>query len=177
MLGNSMPIRLFDNYLFSTNADTIVTNRGASGIDGLVATTAGYAEGSANPMTLVIGDLSLLHDLNSLALLKQLTTPLKIIVLNNDGGGIFDRLPSAELHDVHEKYFTTPHGLKFKNAAAMFELNYASVDNNSKLEEVYSEAAKDSNNWLIELKIDRHVSFAHQQSVLQKLIEQFKNDQ
>ncbi len=177
LLGNSMPIRLFDNFLFSTKAKEIVTNRGASGIDGLVATAAGFTCGSELPMTLVIGDLSLLHDLNSLALLKQISTPLKIIVLNNDGGGIFDHLPSANLGDVHERYFTTPHGLKFKDAASMFSLNYASIGRKEKFEVLYTEAVNDSKNWLIELSIDRRKSFEHQKSVRQRLIDLFKNEQ
>ena len=62
-------------------------NRGASGIDGLIASAAGYARGLDKPVTLMIGDLAALHDLNSLGMLRDLPVPLIIVLLNNGGGG------------------------------------------------------------------------------------------
>ncbi|MEM9944377.1 MAG: 2-succinyl-5-enolpyruvyl-6-hydroxy-3-cyclohexene-1-carboxylic-acid synthase, partial [Planctomycetota bacterium] len=94
-IGNSMPIRDLDWYGngFADVARQIVANRGASGIDGLIATAAGYALGLAQTTTVVVGDLSTLHDLNSFALVAQSRWPMIVIVVNNGGGHIFDMLP------------------------------------------------------------------------------------
>ena len=97
-------------------------NRGASGIDGLVASSAGYSKGLNQPLTLLLGDLSLLHDLNSLKLISESPKPIVLIVLNNHGGGIFSFLPISEHKDIFETYFSTPHSLEFKDAAKMFKL-------------------------------------------------------
>jgi 2-succinyl-5-enolpyruvyl-6-hydroxy-3-cyclohexene-1-carboxylate synthase len=84
-------------------------NRGASGIDGIVSTAAGFACGLGRPATLMIGDLSLLHDLTALLQLRALPQPLVIVVLNNGGGGIFHFLPIARHPDLLDPWFTTPH--------------------------------------------------------------------
>ena len=91
-IGNSMPIRLADMFM-PTQRCQIYSNRGASGIDGLIASAIGVAKHKKTTSTLLIGDTSFLYDLNSLALLKQLSTAFIIIVLNNDGGSIFNLLP------------------------------------------------------------------------------------
>lgn len=75
----------------------VAANRGASGIDGVVSTAAGFAEGLSRPVTLLIGDLSFLHDINGLNLLRsgESRPPLTIVLVNNAGGGIFSFLPIA----------------------------------------------------------------------------------
>ncbi|MBM3289307.1 MAG: hypothetical protein FJY92_04075 [Candidatus Hydrogenedentes bacterium] len=121
-----MPVRDFDTYGGLLHKRTLVTaNRGASGIDGNIATAAGFARARGHHVTAVIGDLAALHDLNSLALLKQEGVRVTLVILNNDGGGIFHYLPIAEHADVFEKYFATPHGMRFDDAARMFGLPYA----------------------------------------------------
>ncbi len=104
-------------------------NRGASGIDGLIATAAGVQQARQAPLLCVLGDTSLLYDLNSLALLKQAPYPIVVLVTNNDGGAIFDLLPVPE--QQRESLYRMPHGLEFSHAAAMFGLDYqcpASLD-------------------------------------------------
>ena len=83
----------------------VSANRGASGIDGTIASACGFAVGLNKPVTLLLGDLAFLHDLNSLAMLKQLSKPFVIVILNNDGGGIFSFLPIAEFPKQFEKFF------------------------------------------------------------------------
>lgn len=124
-LGNSMPVRDFDMFAYGGACANIVANRGASGIDGNIATAAGFSHARKSRVVAVIGDLAALHDLNSLALLKQKGVHVTLVVLNNDGGGIFQFLPIAEHKDVFEDYFGTPHGLRLKDAAQMFGLDYA----------------------------------------------------
>ncbi|MCK4462514.1 MAG: 2-succinyl-5-enolpyruvyl-6-hydroxy-3-cyclohexene-1-carboxylate synthase, partial [candidate division Zixibacteria bacterium] len=121
-IGNSLSIRLMDSFADFTKKSVTQTppvacNRGASGIDGTIAAAAGYAVGLRRPVTLLLGDLALLHDLNSLAVVRSLEYPMTIVLINNDGGGIFSLLPVAEREDIFEKYFATPHGLTFASSA------------------------------------------------------------
>ncbi|MEM1044195.1 MAG: 2-succinyl-5-enolpyruvyl-6-hydroxy-3-cyclohexene-1-carboxylic-acid synthase [Bacteroidota bacterium] len=125
VLAASMPVRDADSFASPCDDDPplVVTNRGASGIDGTVATAAGVARGLRAPVTLLIGDLALLHDLNSLALLSD-GPPVTVVAVNNDGGGIFHFLPVAGQTGAFEPLFGTPHGLGFEHAARMFGLGY-----------------------------------------------------
>jgi 2-succinyl-5-enolpyruvyl-6-hydroxy-3-cyclohexene-1-carboxylate synthase len=124
--GNSLAIRLLDSHSAAAPVPPrVLTNRGASGIDGLIATAAGVARRAAQPTVALLGDLSCLHDLGSLALLAGSSEPLVLIILNNDGGGIFDLLPIPESGDLRRRLFRTPHGFGFADACAGFGLHYA----------------------------------------------------
>lgn len=142
-VGNSMPARLMD-MLGETGKgpSRVMTNRGASGIDGLIATAYGFAQSSNQPTTLLIGDLSALHDLNSLALLSKASQPLVVILLNNDGGSIFRMLPVPTEGELLESYYRLPHGLGFEHAAAMFGLTYRAPTTLAGFEQEYGLALK-----------------------------------
>ena len=118
-------VRLVD-MLSSISATQVYSNRGASGIDGLVATAAGVVKANQTPLMMLIGDTSLLYDLNSLALLTHNTTPMVIVVTNNDGGAIFDLLPVPE--QQKQSLYQMPHGFSFEHAAAQFKLDYAAPE-------------------------------------------------
>ncbi|MFM7050822.1 MAG: 2-succinyl-5-enolpyruvyl-6-hydroxy-3-cyclohexene-1-carboxylic-acid synthase [Planctomycetota bacterium] len=121
--GSSMPIRDADFMAIAPPKGWHVgANRGASGIDGLIASAVGHAHASGEPVVAFIGDVSALHDLNSLQLAAMVETPLVLVVLNNDGGGIFRYLPIARHDDVFEACFATPHGLSFAAFARGFGL-------------------------------------------------------
>ena len=123
--ASSMPIRDLDMF---ANPDSqpvpFAANRGASGIDGTVASAIGFSRGHHKPVTLLIGDLALLHDLNSLAFIKNYPEQVIIVVINNDGGGIFSFLPVPKHTEHFETCFGTPHGFNFEGAASQFGLNY-----------------------------------------------------
>ncbi len=94
--GSSMPIRDQEAFLAAGDADVLfLSNRGANGIDGLVSSGIGAAQASGRPTTIVTGDLGLLHDLGGLAALRDVATPVRIVVIDNDGGGIFHFLPAG----------------------------------------------------------------------------------
>ncbi|WP_261817420.1 2-succinyl-5-enolpyruvyl-6-hydroxy-3-cyclohexene-1-carboxylic-acid synthase [Vibrio gallicus] len=132
-MGNSLGVRLVD--MFSPHAlGEIYSNRGASGIDGLVASAAGVATVAGEPVLLFIGDTSLLHDLNSLALHRN--TGNIIIVVNNDGGAIFDMLPVDA--SFKQKLYQMPHAYQFEHAARQFGLDYLQL---SSLESVIAEVS------------------------------------
>jgi 2-succinyl-5-enolpyruvyl-6-hydroxy-3-cyclohexene-1-carboxylate synthase len=155
-LANSMPIREIDFY-GDCKGHPVRTNgnRGASGIDGLVASAAGLSVGLNGPVTLFVGDLALLHDLNSLAMLRTLKHPVVIVVVNNDGGAIFSFLPIAGEKDVFEKFFATPHGVTFEDAARMFGLAYACPDSAKAFTQAYKRAAEGTAPVIIEVRTER----------------------
>ena len=112
--GNSMPVRDLDSFFSADSRPArFLANRGASGIDGVVSTALGVSSVSASPCVLVIGDLSLYHDMNGLLAARQHALSATIVVLHNDGGGIFSFLPQAEAVASFEELFGTPHGLDF----------------------------------------------------------------
>ena len=117
-IGNSLPVRLYDMFApLTTEHGSIFTNRGASGIDGLLATACGIAKHQAVATTLLIGDISQLHDLNSLAIARTSSSPLVIVILNNDGGNIFNLLPVPD-EKLRNDYYRLAHGLEFGYGAA-----------------------------------------------------------
>ena len=150
-VGNSLPVRLLDSFS-GHPAGRIFSNRGASGIDGLLATAAGCAMGSGNPLLGVIGDLSFLHDLNSMQLLAKISTPVVIVMVNNDGGGIFSLLPVEKTGAAASEYFQTPHGLDARNAAEMFGIRYLNPVSRSEFTEYCLTALDTSGCTFIEVK-------------------------
>jgi len=119
-VGNSMPIRDLDTFFpGGPRPIRILGNRGANGIDGIVSSALG-ASTAGGPLVLVIGDLSFYHDMNGLLAAKLHGLDATIVLLNNDGGGIFHFLPQAGERDVFEAVFGTPTGLDFAPAVAMY---------------------------------------------------------
>lgn len=125
-IGNSMPIR-DANTLFSCVRTPLFGNRGVSGIDGNIATAVGIAKALKEPMFAVIGDLTALHDINSLSLVKDLPTPFVLFIINNQGGGIFSFLPLSTEEVVFEKFFAAFHSFDFEHAAEMFHIDYLEI--------------------------------------------------
>jgi 2-succinyl-5-enolpyruvyl-6-hydroxy-3-cyclohexene-1-carboxylate synthase len=156
MLASSMPVRDTDTYgAEAQGAPFVAANRGASGIDGTVATAAGLARGLQREVTLLLGDLALLHDLNSLALLAASPEPVIVVVINNHGGGIFSFLPIARHREVFESFFGTPHAFSFEHAARMFDLDYASPASLDDFARIYEEALSERSSCIIEVTTDR----------------------
>jgi 2-succinyl-5-enolpyruvyl-6-hydroxy-3-cyclohexene-1-carboxylate synthase len=154
VVASSMPVRDLDTYAAIGGVPVpVAANRGASGIDGTIATAAGFARGLGRPVTLLIGDLALLHDFNSLAMLRDV--PVVVVVLNNDGGGIFSFLPVANHEEFFEPYFGTPQGVGFRPAAEMFGLQYERPETTEEFVELYRKACARDSSTLIEVCTDR----------------------
>ncbi|HET7656882.1 MAG TPA: 2-succinyl-5-enolpyruvyl-6-hydroxy-3-cyclohexene-1-carboxylic-acid synthase [Bacillales bacterium] len=118
--GNSMPVRDLDTFFTNQDAEIrMMANRGANGIDGIVSSALGAAT-SCNPLVLVIGDLSFYHDLNGLLAAKLHSLNATIVVINNNGGGIFSFLPQANQTDHFEQLFGTPTDLAFQQTVQMY---------------------------------------------------------
>jgi 2-succinyl-5-enolpyruvyl-6-hydroxy-3-cyclohexene-1-carboxylate synthase len=121
--GNSMPVRDLDTFFWcSERRIRIMGNRGASGIDGVVSSALGASAGAGpnEPTVLVLGDLSFLHDLNGLLAARLHQLGLTIVLINNDGGGIFSFLPQAAYPEHFEQLFGTPTGLDYRLAVQMY---------------------------------------------------------
>ncbi|MCC6216283.1 MAG: 2-succinyl-5-enolpyruvyl-6-hydroxy-3-cyclohexene-1-carboxylic-acid synthase [Polyangiaceae bacterium] len=125
VVGNGLPIRELDRYAAGRALGlVVVSQRGAAGIDGLVAGGVGAALAARRPGTLLIGDLALLHDLGSLGLLASTGVPLRVVVIDNGGGRIFEELPVADHPRTrpHLAAWTTPHGLDLADAGRLARL-------------------------------------------------------
>ncbi len=154
-LGNSLPIRLAASFRPVCNRSIrVLANRGASGIDGLVATAAGMSLGLQSPVTAILGDLSTFYDLNALAILASLHIPLRLFVINNAGGGIFQGLPVAALGPIFESHFKANHPFSFESFAHGFGIAYERPASLSDLERCCHRLQSISAPALVEIQAD-----------------------
>jgi 2-succinyl-5-enolpyruvyl-6-hydroxy-3-cyclohexene-1-carboxylate synthase len=156
--ASSMPIRDQEAFVPAGSAEVrFLSNRGANGIDGLISSGIGAAAASGRPTWIVTGDLGLYHDINGLAALREASAPVRIVVLNNDGGGIFEFLPQAEQMDREEfeALLGTPLGLDPAKVAALHGLRHARVEDLSELEVQATQGTA-----LIEVPVDRRRNVA-----------------
>jgi len=159
MLSNSMPIRNAD--LFSdrnANKTGVITNRGASGIDGILSTAIGWSQASSKPVTVLLGDQALLHDLNALSLVQGARYPVRIVVINNGGGGIFSFLPIAEDPALVESTFAVPHQWRFAPIAKNFGLETHTPETLDDFVSIFERAQNAPKSCLIEVLTERIAS-------------------
>jgi 2-succinyl-5-enolpyruvyl-6-hydroxy-3-cyclohexene-1-carboxylate synthase len=158
MVGNSMPIRDCDTFFPArTGLTRVIGNRGVNGIDGVVSTALGLAAGGER-VVLVLGDLSFYHDLNGLLAAKMHDLSLTIVVVNNDGGGIFSFLPQAAYPEHFESLFGTPHGLDFRPVVEMYGGRFQRVADWNAFQRAVSASMDGSGLQVIEVKTDRQLN-------------------
>ncbi|MEK6251887.1 MAG: 2-succinyl-5-enolpyruvyl-6-hydroxy-3-cyclohexene-1-carboxylic-acid synthase [Actinomycetota bacterium] len=156
--ASSMPIRDQEAFLPAGDADVLfLCNRGANGIDGLVSSGIGAAHASGRPTVVLTGDLGLLHDVGGLAALRDVRTPVRIVVVNNDGGGIFHFLPQEQAmsEEEFEALLGTPRRIDVARAADLFGIDYRRVEDLSDLQ-----AAMAAGTGLVEIPVDRQENLA-----------------
>ncbi len=154
--GSSMPVRDLDTF-FPAGGQSIrfLANRGANGIDGVVSSALGAAAGSGGPLLLVIGDISFYHDMNGLLAAKRYGLNVTILLLNNDGGGIFSFLPQAADSEHFEALFGTPHGLDFRPVAELYGAAFTRVDTWEDFREAVQRGLMSDGLDIIELRTER----------------------
>ena len=175
MLSNSLPVRDFD--FFASNMEkeiTVFHNRGASGIDGIISTALGIASVSKDPTILITGDLAFYYDLTSLLTAKQYNIPLVIILVNNNGGGIFQFLPVSKYKKVFEQFFTMPHSLSFKNFVKEFGGNYSLLKNQSDFKKHLTTALSAKNFSVLEIQTDAVSSLQLRRKYWEKVSDSFQ---
>ncbi|MEK5008580.1 2-succinyl-5-enolpyruvyl-6-hydroxy-3-cyclohexene-1-carboxylic-acid synthase [Bacillus sp. FSL K6-3312] len=176
-IGNSMPIRDVDTFFEAQSKPfRMMANRGANGIDGVVSTALGTYAALKQPVTLVIGDLSFYHDMNGLLAAKLMDIPLTVVLLNNDGGGIFSFLPQASEEPYYEKLFGTPTGLNFEYASKLYGGTYAKPSTKQELHDVYKAHIEEPGLHLIEIETDRHSRASKHRQMMDDILEEVKKE-
>ena len=171
--GNSLPVRHLDQFGDAPGGPSFAwANRGASGIDGNVSTALGIGTArSGQPMVAVLGDITLYHDMNGLLAVKRCGVPATIVLLNNNGGGIFHRLPVREHESHFSDYFITPHGLDFAHAAALYGLDYVRADDRDAFRDAFSRCVGGQRSTLIEVRTDAFADLRRRAEIMQAVRE------
>ncbi|HKG01779.1 MAG TPA: 2-succinyl-5-enolpyruvyl-6-hydroxy-3-cyclohexene-1-carboxylic-acid synthase [Conexibacter sp.] len=157
----SMPIRDLETFVRPRDgAPRILSNRGANGIDGTVAAALGAAAAGEGPVVLHIGDVALAYDLGALLSAQRLGLELTIVLVNNDGGGIFDFLPVSREGDEFEQHVATPHGLDFAQAAALYGARHAPVADVAALRAELARALGSGGVTIVEARTERSANVA-----------------
>ncbi len=160
VVASSMPIRDLDLFM-DAPAASVVSNRGASGIDGFVSTVLGVAATATDPVVALAGDLSMLHDSNGFLLTER--PDCVFVAVDNDGGGIFSFLPQADYPDGFETVFGTPHGRSFERLAAFHDLGFREVSEPDGLQPAIEAAMAEPGVSLVVARTDRRANVAHHQ--------------
>jgi 2-succinyl-5-enolpyruvyl-6-hydroxy-3-cyclohexene-1-carboxylate synthase len=159
--GNSLAIRDLD-WFWPAGAPPVrvLANRGANGIDGFVSSVLGAAAGLPGPTLGLCGDLSFLHDLGGLLAARRHRIRATFVVLDNDGGGIFDHLPIAAFPAHHEELFVTPHGLDLGPLVRAYGAGYRRVRDAAVLAEAIESALEAPETTVVHLPFERASSLA-----------------
>ncbi len=170
VVASSMPVRDLDRFMAPREGLRLVANRGASGIDGFVSTALGVALSASDPsigappggpVVALAGDLSLLHDGNGFLLSPDApSVDLTLVVVDNDGGGIFSFLPQAEFTGSFERVFGTPHRRDLATLARFHDLGYTSVETMSALTGAVDAAIAAGGIQLVHVRTDRVANVA-----------------
>ena len=170
-MGNSMPVRDLDLFVpASSKRIRVLANRGANGIDGVLSSALGASAAGAGPVLAIVGDLSFHHDLNGLAAARAAGVAATIVVVNNDGGGIFSFLPIARHGDAFERLVATPHGLRFEHAAALYDLPYDAPESLDDLASAARDSLVGGETRVIEVATDRADNRADHQTLWAEVI-------
>ena len=158
-VASSMPVRDIETFWpVRPDPPKVLCNRGANGIDGTVSSALGAAATGRGPVVLLIGDVALAHDIGGLLAAKRLGLELTIVLLNNEGGGIFDFLPvssAATAKNVYTRHIATPTGLDFAQAAALYGLSHETVADVANLRAALERALATRGSAIVEVRSER----------------------
>lgn len=171
-VSNSMPVRDLDRFGRPRRAAlTVLGNRGASGVDGITSTALGAGSASEDPLVLVTGDLAYYHDANGLLAVERCGLDATIVLINNDGGGIFHALP-IEDHEAFTELFKTPHGLDFAHTADLYGLEFVRTDDRETFRELYRGSLESDGAQVIEVVVDAETSHRRRAELLDRVCEE-----
>ncbi len=171
-VGNSLPVRHLEQFAQPRQADIkVLANRGASGIDGVVSSAFGAAAATDRPLVLVIGDVSFYHDLNGLLAWQRCGIKITIVLINNNGGGIFHRLPIANFDPPFTDLFVTPHGLNFGPVVEMFGGVFTSTHSQTNFSQAFHHALQANTLHVVEVKTDSVFTEQQRREMVQQVAE------
>ncbi len=155
-VSNSMPVRDLD---LTGDPDwghrRVLGNRGASGIDGIISSALGAAAGGTEPVVAVLGDLAFLHDVNGLLRGRDPDLNAVLVVIDNDGGGIFHMLPIRAFEPAFTRYFATPHGLDLAGGARLYEVPFRDAETAADVAREVREALERGGVHIVRIRTDR----------------------
>jgi 2-succinyl-5-enolpyruvyl-6-hydroxy-3-cyclohexene-1-carboxylate synthase len=174
-VASSMPVRDIETFWpVRPDPPRVLCNRGANGIDGTVSSAFGAAAACDGPVVLLIGDVALAHDIGGLLAARRLDLKLTIVLVNNEGGGIFDFLPisdaaatsetesrgggdtrATDTHDLYTRHIATPTGLDFARAAALYGLDHETVSNVAAFRSALERALASPGSAIVEVRTQR----------------------
>ncbi|HHY72587.1 MAG TPA: 2-succinyl-5-enolpyruvyl-6-hydroxy-3-cyclohexene-1-carboxylic-acid synthase [Bacillus bacterium] len=164
-VGNSMPIRDVDSFFLNNERNIrIMANRGANGIDGTISTALGVST-VGEPLVLLLGDLTFYHDLNGLLAAKLYQLNATIVIINNEGGGIFSFLPQSEHPKNFEMLFGTPLGLDFSYVVKMYNGHFTRINHWDELSEAIKNCKNVGGLNVIEVRTDRSLNVAKHRKI------------
>jgi 2-succinyl-5-enolpyruvyl-6-hydroxy-3-cyclohexene-1-carboxylate synthase len=172
-VGNSLPVRQVDAWTRGVGAEVaVLSQRGASGIDGLVSGAAGAAQAAGRPTVLLVGDVSFLHDVGGLLAARHVRAPLVIVVVHNGGGRIFEQLPVGAREDLraHMGHFVTEHGAHLQHAAGLYGHRYVQVARTTALREALDAALDTPGCTLVEAVVPPHGAAAQRRRVQDAIV-------
>jgi 2-succinyl-5-enolpyruvyl-6-hydroxy-3-cyclohexene-1-carboxylate synthase len=179
-VSNSMPVRDLDRFGEPRAADLrVLGNRGASGIDGITSSALGAGAADDDPLVLVTGDLAFYHDSNGLLALPRNDLDATVVVVNNDGGGIFHVLP-IEVHQAFTEFFRTPLGLDLSHLAAMYGYGFgrvhAAADGLDAFADLFDAAVDAPGGHVVEVVIDGEGSHRTREALHERVREAVARD-
>ena len=169
--GNSLPVRHVEQFARPTGKSIqVYANRGASGIDGNVSTALGIAAGTGKPLVMLVGDVTLYHDMNGLLAVRKCGVEnVTVVLLNNDGGGIFHRLPIHQYDPPFNDLFVMPHGLEFEHAAKLYGLDFVRAGNADLLRQALDTSIGSGMPRIIEVRTDAAQDEARRKQIVQQI--------
>jgi len=170
-IGNSLAVRNLEK--FCSNMDKkirVYSNRGASGIDGLIATALGTSyHNTSERNTLILGDVSFFHDINSLLITTHYKINMNIIIMNNNGGQIFNMLPyKKKIDKKYDEFWTTPVDIEIKQACKLYKLDYYAINSIDDIKNNLYEILDSKGMNIIEIKTDFNTTQSIQEEINQK---------
>jgi 2-succinyl-5-enolpyruvyl-6-hydroxy-3-cyclohexene-1-carboxylate synthase len=172
-VSNSMPVRDLDRFARPSETDiTALGNRGASGVDGIMSTALGAGSATDDPLVLVTGDIAYYHDSNGLLALERCDVAATIVLVNNDGGGIFHMLPIEEFDPPFTGQFKTPHGLDFEPTGDVYDLEFVRVETLDDFEAAFSESLDSAGTQVIEVRTDAEASHRERERLEERVADE-----
>lgn len=169
-VSNSMPVRDLDRFgQPRSDSITVLANRGVSGIDGIVSSGLGAGSATDDPLVIVLGDLALYHDMNGLLALTRCDLDATIVLINNDGGGIFRKLPIERFDPPFTDQFLTPHGLDFAPTADLYGFEFTQAKTLEEFRELFDAATASPGRQLISVRTDSERSHRFREQLHERI--------